>query len=156
MTLAKNSLEGRAEPFLKRIEAMTAEIDTAKGVYMKECQERRQDIREIFGEVKDAGINVKALRGLIKHREMQRKLDAISDGYDEEEALAFEQLVDALGDLGRAAAKAAGYEADDDRDLRPDALKQAEKERADEASLGAVGKGADAKAAAVDSLAAKH
>jgi len=155
--LAANSLEGKAEGFRDRIESVLREIDHAKGVYMAEAKERREDIRSIYAESKDAGVNVKALRGLIKSREMQRKIDAIPDGFDEEEAAEFEHLVEALGDLGRAAAKAKGYaKDDDDKDLRPNVLKQAEKERADEAALGGVGKGAEAKAAAVDSLAAKH
>ena len=155
--LAANSLEGKAEGFRDRIESVLREIDHAKGVYMAEAKERREDIRSIYAESKDAGVNVKALRGLIKSREMQRKIDAIPDGFDEEEAAAFEHLVEALGDLGRAAATRAGHapKDDDDKDLRPDVLKQAEKERADEAALGGVGKGAEAKAAAVDSL-AKH
>lgn len=152
MSLAKNSMEGKAEEYLKRIETLLAEMESAKGVYMAECKERRAYIKEIYTEAKDTGVPVKALRGLVKAREMQKKLDAIPDGLDIDEQAAYQTLIEALGDLGRAAAVKAGHapKDDDDADLRPTALKQAEKERADEEALAKVGKG---KAAAVDSLA---
>jgi len=158
MALAKNSMEGKAEGYLKRIETLLAEMESAKGTYMAECKERREDIKEIYAEAKDAGVPVKALRGVVKMRALDKKLNAIADGLDEDEAEAYELLCEALGPLGAAAAKAAGHKSkndDDERDLRPDALKQADQARADEAELAKVGKGADAKAAAVDSL-AKH
>ena len=55
MALAKNSMEGKAEGFLKRIETMQAEMESAEGTYMAECRERREDIKEIYTEAKDAG-----------------------------------------------------------------------------------------------------
>lgn len=152
MALAKNSMEGKAESFLKRIETLQGEMDSAKGTYMAECKERRGDIKEIYIEAKDAGVPKKALRGLVKKRELQRKADAIPDGFDIDESAAYDSLVEALGDLGRAAARAAGHKPkdgdDDDADLRPTALKQAEKERADEADLAKVGQGKEPAAAA--------
>lgn len=151
MTLAKNSMEGKAEGFLKRIETLLAEMESAKGTYMAECKEWREDIKEIYTEAKDGGVPVKALRGVVKARALDKKLKSIGDGFDIDEKAAYETLCEALGPLGAAAAKAAGY-ADDNRDLRPDNLKQAEKERADEAELARVGRGSEAKAAAVDSL----
>lgn len=157
MALAKNSMEGKAEGYLKRIETLLAEMDSAKGTYMAECKDRREDIKEIYTEAKDAGVPVKALRGVVKARALDKKLNAIADGFDIDETAAYQTLCEALGPLGAAAARAAGHgpKEDEERDLRPDALKQAEKERADEAALAGVGKGPDAKAAAVDSL-AKH
>lgn len=157
MALAANSLEKKAEGFLKRIETLMAEMETAKSVYMSECKERRGDIKEIYTEVKDSGVNVRALKGVVKSRSLEKKLDAIPEGFDDDEAAAYEILCEALGDLGRAAAKAKGYAKDDDeKDLRPDNLKQAEAERAGADALSKVGRGPEAKAAAVDSLTAKH
>lgn len=147
MALAKNSMEGKAEGFLGRIENLLDEIEKAKSAYMNECKERRQDIRDIYAEAKDAGVNVKALRGLVKHREMAAKLEAIPDGFEEDEREAYETLVAALGPLGAAAAKAAGYgNGEEDRDLRPSNLRNDEG-RKDEDQLAKVGRGA-----AVDSL----
>lgn len=149
MALAKNSIEGKSEPFLKRIETLHEDAESAKGTYMAECKERRADVKEVYTEAKDAGIPVGALKGLVKKRQLQRKADAIPDGLEPDEARIYESLVEALGDLGRAAAQSKGYapKDDDDRDLRPDNLKQADAERADQADLEKVGRGKEAAAA---------
>lgn len=152
MALAKNSMEGKAEAYLDRIETLLTEMESAKGTYMAECKERREDIREIYKEAKDAGVPVKALRGLVKARDLGKKLEAITDGLDGDEQAAYETLCTALGPLGQAAARARGYgKDDDDRDLRPSNLRN-DQGRADEAELAKVGKG---KSDAVDSLATK-
>lgn len=158
MALAANSLEGKSQNFLKRIETINADADSARGTYMAECQVRNEDRKEIYTEAKGAGVPVRALKGLVKKRALQRKADAIADGLDMDESAAYETLCEALGDLGRAAAKRAGHapKDDDEKDLRPDNLKQADKERADADALSKIGRGPEAKAAAVDSLAAKH
>lgn len=144
MALAKNSMEGKAKDFLKRIETLNAEMESAKGTYMAECKERREDIKEIYTEAKDAGVPPKALRGFIKKRSLEKKAASIADGFDIDEAAAYDALCEALGPLGAAAAKAAGHpngKDDDTADLRGTAQKQAEQERADEAALSQVGKG---------------
>lgn len=145
MTLAKNSMEGKAEGFLKRIESLLSDMDSAKGTYMAECKERREDIKSVYTEAKDAGVPVKALRGIVKARELDKKIKAIDDGFDIDEKAAYETLVDALGDLGRAAAEKAGFTPPPEKETAPD-------KRADEAALAGVGKGAEAKSDAVDSL----
>lgn len=143
MTLAKNSMEGKAEGFLKRIENLNADAESAKATYMAECKERREDIKQVYTEAKDAGVPTKALKGLVKRRQLMRKADAITDGLDIDEQSAYSQLVEALGELGMAAARAAGHdiEDDDDRDFRGNAQRQADRERADEAALAGVGRG---------------
>jgi uncharacterized protein (UPF0335 family) len=140
MTLAKNSLEGKAEAYLQRIENLLDEAESAKGKYMAECKERREDIKEIYTEAKENGVAVKALKGLVKYRQLEKKQNAISDGLDIDEAAAYQQLVDALGELGAAAAQRAGY-GDDNRDLRGNQQQQTEKEREDAANLAKVGRG---------------
>lgn len=139
MTLAKNSMEGKAEAFLKRIENLNSDGDSAKATYMAECKERREDIKQVYTEAKDAGVPSKALKGLVKRRQLLRKADAIPDGLDIDEQSAYSQLVDALGELGMAAARAAGHEVDDEDD-DGDLLLQAA-DRADESALAGVGRG---------------
>lgn len=109
MALAKNSIEGKSQAFLKRIETLMSESESAKATYMNECKERRSDIKAVYTEAKDAGVPVKALRGLVKYRELERKQEAIADGLDIDEASTYETLIEALGPLGEAAAKAAGH-----------------------------------------------
>jgi uncharacterized protein (UPF0335 family) len=140
VTLAKNSMEGKAEAFLKRIETLNAENDSAKATYMAECKERREDIKQVYTEAKDAGVPSKALKGLVKRRQLMRKADAIPDGLDIDEQSAYSQLVETLGELGMAAARAAGHDVDDEDDDDGD-LPLAGVDRADEDQLAAVGRG---------------
>lgn len=107
--LAKNSLEGKAEAFLKRIETLMTDLESKRRTYMAECKVVREDIKEVYVEAKDKGVPTKALRGLVKHRQLEKRQRAIAEGLDMDEAAAYAQLVDALGDLGAAAAAAAGY-----------------------------------------------
>lgn len=112
MALLKNSIEGKAEPYLRRIENVMAGMESRKGKYMSECKSDREDIKSILGEAKTAGVPTKALRGLVKYRELERKQKAIGEGLDIDEVSTFEILVEALGDfagtpLGEAAVDAA-------------------------------------------------
>lgn len=109
MALAVNSMEGKAEGFLKRIDTLTAEGESAKGKYMSECKARRDDIKEIYTEAKDAGVSPKALKAFIKKRDFEKKAAAVGDGLDDDDAVAFQTLAAALGPLGQAAAAAAGH-----------------------------------------------
>jgi uncharacterized protein (UPF0335 family) len=152
-----NTLEGKAKPFLKRIESKLDELESLRGSYMADCKVVREDVREIIGEAKDAGIAVKALKGLVEYRKLERKQDKIAADFDIDESAAYDQLVEALGPLGAAAARAAGYRGNDDnRDVRPRHMTQpgasatppssaAENgsERADEAELARLGRGND-------------
>lgn len=127
--LAANSMEGKAEKFLKRIETLLAEGESAKGTYMSECKARREDLKVVYDEANDAGVPKKALKGIVKRRAMQKKMEAIDDGFDIDEASAYSTLCEALGELGKAAATAAGH---------PPANGNG---RADEAHLAQVGQG---------------
>lgn len=128
MSLAKNSMEGKAENYLRRIENLHDDLDSRKGEYMAACKEIRSDIREIFVEAKDNGVPVKALKGVVRFRQLEKKQREIDAGFDIDEASGYGTLVEALGELGMAAAKRAGYApadpvADDDRDFRPTNLR---------------------------------
>jgi uncharacterized protein (UPF0335 family) len=136
MTLMANSLEGKAENYLKRIENLLGDLDSKRGSYMAECKEVREDIKEIYVEAKDNGVPVKALKGLVRFRQLEKKQRAISAGLDIDESAAYDTLVEQLGELGMAAAKRAGHAPkqdgngageDDDRDLRPRHLQENEK-----------------------------
>lgn len=100
MSLLPNSIEGKAAPFLQRIENTLAEMESAKGKYMVEAKAYRDDIKDIYTEAKDAGVPAKALRGVVKYRALERKQDAIADGLDIDEQSSYEVLVEALGDFG--------------------------------------------------------
>jgi len=157
--IGDNTLEGRAQPYMKRIESLMGDLDSERGAYMAKCKPIHEDIREVYAEAKDNGVPVKALKGLVKWREFEKKQAKIGQDFaDLDEKASYDQLIDTLGPLGFAAARAAGYADNDDhdtgdqRDVRPRHMTQpdaqadgngAEPERADEAELARVGRGRD-------------
>ena len=109
---ASNSVEGKAEPFLARIENLNSNLASLQGKYMSDCKVVRDDIKEVYAEAKEAGVPSRALKGLAKYRKLERDQDKIGDGFDLDEQSAYESLVGALGDfadtaLGKAAAEKA-------------------------------------------------
>jgi uncharacterized protein (UPF0335 family) len=148
--IGDNNLEGRAAPFVTRIENLLRDLASERGSYMAKCVPIHEDIREVYGEAKENGIAVKALKGLIKWRSLEKKQAAIGDDFaDVDEKAVFDHLVEALGPLGFAAAVAAGYRDEpddgaDDTDLRPPFLQandDAVEERPDAEALSHVGRG---------------
>jgi uncharacterized protein (UPF0335 family) len=128
MTLMANSLEGKAENYLKRIENLLGDLDSKRGSYVAECKEVREDVKEIYVEAKEHGVPVKALKGLVRFRQLEKKQQAIAAGFDIDESAAYDTLVEQLGELGMAAKRAHeqkqnGAPDDDDRDLRPPHLR---------------------------------
>lgn len=99
---------GNAEAYLGRIEHIFEDLDRLRADYKHECKARREDIRDLYMEARSQGVEVKALKGLVKFRMLARKQQHISDAFDEIEQAAYEDLIDRLGDLGRAAAERAG------------------------------------------------
>lgn len=123
MSLLPNSVEGKSAPYLTRVENVLAELDRMKGEYMAACKAKRDDIKEIYKEAKGDDVPVKALKGLVKHRELARKQAAIEETIPDEEVSEFQMLVEALGDfgetpLGQAALDLAGGD-EDEEDVRP-------------------------------------
>lgn len=123
MSLLPNSIEGRSQPYLARVENVLADLDRMKGEYMAACKAKREDIKEIYKEAKDDDIPVRALKGLVKYRELERRQAELAETIPDEEVSEFEMLVEALGDyadtpLGQAALDLAG-DGDDGDDPRP-------------------------------------
>jgi len=138
-------MDQTARPFLERIESLHADLESEKGKYLRTCKVLREDIKQVYSEAKTAGVVVKALRGLVKWRALERDQEKIETGLDDDEAAAYARLRETLGPLGASAAAAAGYgdqADDDDRDVRPRHLRLADEERrADENELARVGRG---------------
>lgn len=98
-----------AKGYLQRVEHMLDEIEQLGTEYKLACKERRSDIRDIYAEARDHGVEVRSLKGLVKHRKLMRKDAAITEDFDDAEYAAYQTLVEQLGELGAAAADRAGY-----------------------------------------------
>jgi len=108
--MGHNSLESKAQPFLKRVEDFHDELDSLRGSYMASCRGVRERIKTVYTEAKDAGVAPRPLKGLVKHRALLRKQEKIRVSFDDvDEAAVFAELVDKLGPLGAAAAARRGF-----------------------------------------------
>jgi uncharacterized protein (UPF0335 family) len=140
-----NSMAAKARPFIGQIEDLERDMDSLTGEHMARLKAKRQERKDIYASARDAGVPTRPLKGHVKLRRLQRKIDAIPCDFDMDEARAYKELSEgALGDLGVAAARAAGFSnGGDDADVRPPFMQRREQERADEAALDKVGRGAD-------------
>lgn len=92
-----NSVEQR---WVGEIERHFETLDSLRGSYMNECRQVRELIADCYARAKDAGLPKRALKAVIKTREMQRKIDALredlcEDGLDED----YDRIRTALGDF---------------------------------------------------------
>ena len=112
MPTPKNSIEGRALPFVERIERLKGEIKMINEKSKLERKDKQEDIKEVHLEVKAAGLAVRAVKEIIEDRALERrKLERRKrtlEKLDIDEGAQFQVLVETLGDLGRAAAERAG------------------------------------------------
>ena len=130
-----NDLAARADPFLRRIESLRTDRETERGESMARCRVIADDIKEVYGEAKSKGIEVKALKALVKRRTLEGQIAALPAEFDIDEQAQYQALAEAFGDtpFGRhMAAKATGQP-------EPDPWEQ--DERPDEEHLAKVGRG---------------
>lgn len=139
----ENTVEGKAKVYLERIENVLAELDSERGEYMANCRALRDDIKEIYSEAKDAGVDKKALKGLVDWRILERKQEKLTADLEAENAKLLEHLIETLGPLGMAAAERM-QRGKKDRQEQPAPAEQQQSGRADEAQLEKLGKGASA------------
>ncbi len=120
MSLTPNSLEGKAKALADRIEVLQIEIEDQQEACREACKPMRDDIAEIWKEAKGGELPEKSMRAYMKLRTAQRKTLAKLNSH---ERAAFDNLREALGPLGAAAAERAGFPADETADVRPRFLK---------------------------------
>jgi uncharacterized protein (UPF0335 family) len=75
-----------AEPFVAEIEHIYDDLESLKGEYMARCKARRAEIKDIYSEAKDKGVPKRPLKGIVKARALQRKIDNIDSDFEIDEA----------------------------------------------------------------------
>ena len=98
--------------YLDRIDEQDDVLASLRGTYMNECKSPHESIREVLTEAREAGVNMKAFRVLLKgHRNDRKQLARIAE-LESEDADAHAEMVEALGEfadtpLGAAAVESA-------------------------------------------------
>lgn len=88
------------QQFTKDIERHMAQIESYKGEHMQRCKSVQELIAGTYDRAKDAGISKKALKAVIKTRQLEKKIEGLredlsEDGLDED----YDNIRHALGDL---------------------------------------------------------
>lgn len=103
---------------VSRLEALHGDLESERGQYMQRCRTIRDDIKDVLQAAADEdGIPKKALKAIIRERQLLAKIDDLVGGLEAEDSDGFERLKLALGDLddtplGNAAKLAANMDAD--------------------------------------------
>lgn len=104
-------MEGRAGDIVERIGNLKGAIEDEREKFKEACAPMLADIKDLYVEAKAAGISVKALRKVVRRRDMERKMEQIPEGLELSERAVYASIVESLGPLGQAAADRAGYKA---------------------------------------------
>lgn len=75
-------------------------IDSYKGEHMRRCQQVHELIAQTYDRAKDAGISKKPLKALVKRVLLERRIEALSEPFDEDGDETYSQMVDAFGEAG--------------------------------------------------------
>lgn len=121
---AGNTIEARAAPFIERVENLKEALASEQGAYMARCKAIRDDIKEVYTEAKDADLPIKALKQIVKYRDLERKQEALAEEMEGDEgAYDYEMLVAALGTLSDTPLGQAALDlnsgGEDGEDVRP-------------------------------------
>ncbi len=101
-----------AGSFLSRVENIRTETASATDEHMAFCKEQKSAENEVLQEAKAAGFKPKALKALLKKRDLARKMDKVGDALEVDDQNELELLEEKLGGLvtlplGQAAVAAA-------------------------------------------------
>lgn len=100
---------GDPQDYVARVEHCLNEIENLRADCVAKCKDIRADIKMIYMDARNAGLDVKPLKSIVKYRALEAKQQAIFEQLDDNEREIYEALIDTMGDLGRAAARRAGY-----------------------------------------------
>lgn len=119
--------KAKVKDYVARIENVQDQITDAHMKYMTKVGKLKEDQNDILDEAKSNGIPKKALRKVIKTRELEAKVEAIREDLEGDEQDQYDLLRFALGDL-------------DDDNIKDAALARAKKKREAEADVDQLGK----------------
>jgi len=95
-----NGFDGKlVQGVVDDIERLYEEMESRKGEYMAWCKSQREMIKGHYDRAKDMDIPVKALKDIIKARELDKRMVALLEGDDDDDRTLRETLLDALGDF---------------------------------------------------------
>lgn len=90
----------KVKNFIARIESLHADIASEMGTALSRCKDIHADIKIVYDEAKDAaGIPKKALKKVVKARELERKAAQCREDLEGDAQDSYDLIRHALGDL---------------------------------------------------------
>lgn len=85
--------------FVARIESLHEDLLKERSAYMLACKQIRGDITLVLDEAKDAGIPKRALKSVVRVRELEGKAEMVRQELEAEDQQNHDLIRQALGDL---------------------------------------------------------
>jgi predicted transcriptional regulator len=92
--------DGHVKEAVQNIEETYRKLDTERAVYMNKCKAVRAEMKDHYSDAGNLGISKKLLAKIIKERQLERKIDALTADLEPDERSELEMLIEKLGDFG--------------------------------------------------------
>jgi len=92
--------DGHVQEAVANIEESYRKLDTERAVYMNKCKSVRAEMKEYYSDAGNLGISKKLLAKIIKERQLERKIDALTADLEPDERSELEMLIEKLGEFG--------------------------------------------------------
>lgn len=92
--------DGHVQEAVANIEESYRKLDTERAVYMNKCKSVRAEMKDHYSDAGNLGISKKLLAKIIKERQLERKIDALTADLEPDERSELEMLIEKLGEFG--------------------------------------------------------
>ena len=87
---------------VRNVEERYVDLASERGSYMLKCRRIREGMANDYEAAGNRGISKKLLKKIIKERELERRIDALTIDLEPDERSELEMLVEKLGDFGNS------------------------------------------------------
>jgi hypothetical protein len=94
-TPSQNDVQGA----VRAIEECYERLAKERGIYMRKCKGIREDMAGGYDDAANRGIAKKLLKKIVKERELERKIAAITDNLEDDERSELDMLIQQLGNF---------------------------------------------------------
>lgn len=100
--------------YINRLEELDDELMREKMAYMERARRIQENKKQVLDEAKDAGLSKKAVKAVVKVRDLERKAEAAREDLEDDDAAVFDDIREALGDFADSPLGAAAVKREDD------------------------------------------
>ena len=85
---------------VETIEKLYGDLLVEKTTYMSKCKTIRKIMADEYDTASDRGISKKLLKAKIKERDLERKIDSLTEDLEDDERSEYQMLSEKLGEFG--------------------------------------------------------